>query len=95
MKLSILSQDIEIECAPEEQRRLIDLAAALEARLARIPADADHVRRLVLTALSLLDETQAAGAALARAHEEIERLSDQLAEATAEEGAPPAGRDAP
>lgn len=79
--LNILGQEIALTCAPEEERRLRDLGAALEARLAGFGGDVDGVRQLVLTALSLLDEVQAAGAALARAHGEIERLSDMVVEA--------------
>lgn len=78
--LRILDQDIRFACAPAEERRLRDLAVALEARLAGFSGDGDAVRQLILTSLSLLDETQAAGAALARAHEEIELLNDLLAE---------------
>ncbi len=79
--LRILNEEIALECAPAEQRRLQDLAVALNARLAGFSGDADGMRRLAITALSLLDETQAAGAALARAHAEIERLKDFAAEA--------------
>lgn len=79
--LRILNEEIALECAPAEQRRLQDLAAALNARLAGFSGDADGMRRLAITALSLLDETQAAGAALARAHAEIERLNDSTVEA--------------
>lgn len=78
--LRILDSDIRFACALEEERRLRDLAVALEARLARFSGDGAGLRGLILTALSLLDEAQAAGAALARAHGEIERLGDLLAE---------------
>jgi len=79
--LHILNEEFRLECAPNEQRRLEDLAAALEARLAGFFGDAEGFRRLVLTALSLLDEAQATNAALARARCEIERLNDLVAEA--------------
>jgi|CXWL01.1.fsa_nt_gi cell division protein ZapA (FtsZ GTPase activity inhibitor) len=88
--LRILDQDIRFACAPEEERRLRDLAAALETRLAGFSGDGDGMRRLILTALSLMDEAQAAGAALARAHGEIERLNDLL-----EETQPDPQREAP
>lgn len=79
--LRILDRDIRLDCAPHEQRRLEDLAAALNARLAGFSGEPEGVKRLALTALSLLDETQAKSAALARARDEIERLSDLLIEA--------------
>ena len=93
MKLTvrILNQDFEIDCAPQEQRRLEDLAKALDARLAGFSGDAEGVRQLVVTSLALLDEVQANRAALVRAHGEIERLNDMVAEArldAAEDGAP-------
>lgn len=86
--LNILNERFALECAPHEQRRLEDLAAALEARLAGFSGDADAMRRLVLTALALMDEAQATGAALARARGEIERLTDMLVEARLEAQAP-------
>jgi len=88
--VKILDQDFAIACAEHEQRRLEDLARALEARLAGFSGDPDGLRRLVLTALSLLDEAQAAGAALARARSEIERLTDMVVEAKLEAAAPKA-----
>jgi cell division protein ZapA (FtsZ GTPase activity inhibitor) len=88
--LAILGQDITISCTPEEERRLRDLAAALEARLA---GEGDSLRRLALTALSLLDEAQAARAALARAHGEIERLTDMVVEARLSTSAEPTDSD--
>ncbi len=88
--LTILGQDIALSCAPEEERRLRDLAAALEARLL---GEGDSMRRLTLTALSLLDEAQAARAALARAHGEIERLTDMVVEARLATSAEPADAD--
>lgn len=92
MKLTvrILNQDIEIDCMPHEQRRLEDLTKALDARLAGFTGDAEGMRRLVVTSLALLDEVQATTAALVRAHGEIERLNDMVAEArleAAEDGA--------
>jgi hypothetical protein len=78
--LRILDQDVELECASHERRRLEDLAALLNARLAAYPANQDCNRRLALAALSLLDETQARAAALMRARSEIDRLTDMLVE---------------
>lgn len=80
IQLRILDRDIRLECAAHEQRRLEDLAAALNVRLTGFSGDADGFRRLALTALSLLDETQAKSAALMRARGEIERLTDMLVE---------------
>lgn len=91
LTLRILDQDIEIDCKPQDQRRLEDLAKALDGRLAGFTGDADGVRQLVVTSLALLDEVQATTAALVRAHGEIERLNDMVAEArldAAEEGTP-------
>ena len=79
--LRILGQDIELECAACDERRLRDLAANLESRLSGCTGDADGVRQLALTALALMDEAQATGAALARARLEIERLTDLVVEA--------------
>jgi cell division protein ZapA (FtsZ GTPase activity inhibitor) len=76
--LRVLGQDISVESAPENERRLTDLAASLQARLPDFTADAVGVERLILVALSLMDEAQTAGAALARAHQEIDRLTDLL-----------------
>ncbi len=87
--LRVLNEEIRLECAPHDQRRLEDLAAALNARLSGFFGDADGKRRLALTALSLLDEAQAAGAALARARSEIERLNDIIGEARLEAPASP------
>jgi cell division protein ZapA (FtsZ GTPase activity inhibitor) len=84
MLLHILDQDISIDCAPHEERRLEDLARALDARLRSFPADADAARRLALAALALMDEAQATSAALARARCEIERLTDLVVEAKLE-----------
>ncbi|HVY86491.1 MAG TPA: cell division protein ZapA [Caulobacterales bacterium] len=82
--LRILEWDLSLDCPLEQERRLQDLARALEARLAQLNGrEPEAVKRLLLVALALMDETQAAGAALVRAHNEIERLSDQLADANA------------
>ena len=82
--LRILNEEFCLECSPAEQRRLEDLAAALDTRLSGFSGDADGLRRLVLTALTLMDEAQATGAALVRARGEIERLNDMIAEARIE-----------
>lgn len=79
--LRILDEDYAIECADCDQRRLEDLARALEVRLQGFSGDTSALRRLVLTALGLIDEAQATSAALARARCEIERLTDMLVEA--------------
>jgi cell division protein ZapA len=79
--LRILNQDIPLTCAPSEQRRLEDLAAALNMRLALYSGDASAMRSLALTALALMDESQAKSAALERARAEIERLTDMVVEA--------------
>ena len=86
--IRILNEEIRLDCAPGEQRRIEDLATALETRLAAFTGDPDGKRQLVLTALALLDETQAAGAALARARGEIERLTDMVVEAKLQTAAP-------
>ncbi|HWA00463.1 MAG TPA: cell division protein ZapA [Caulobacterales bacterium] len=78
--LRVLGQELSVECAPDQVKRLEDLAAALEARLERFPHRRDG-ERLILAALALLDEAQAAGAALVRARNEIDRLADLLTEA--------------
>ncbi len=78
--VKILGEDYAIECADCDQRRLEDLAKALEERLQGFSGDANAKRRLVLTALGLMDEAQATSAALARARCEIERLTDMLVE---------------
>jgi cell division protein ZapA (FtsZ GTPase activity inhibitor) len=79
--LRILGQDVALDCASGDERRLQDLASALEARLRGFSGNADAMRGLLLTSLALLDEAQATGAALARARLEIERLTDMLVEA--------------
>ena len=79
--LHVAGQDVRLHCEAREQRRLEDLAAVLEQRLDGIAGDSAAMRQLVLVALSLLDEAQTSGAALARARAEIERLTDLLLEA--------------
>ncbi len=86
LTLQILGQEIVLECAPGECRRLEDLAASLNTRLAGVSGDPDAVRRLVIVSLGLLDEAQASAAAVVRAHGEIERLNDIIAEARIEAG---------
>ncbi|MFT3729084.1 MAG: hypothetical protein QM759_14770 [Terricaulis sp.] len=78
--LRILNEEIAVDGAPAELRRLQDLASVLEARLAGFGGDEQGVRRLVLTSLKLLDEAQSANAALARARCEVDRLNDLLAD---------------
>ncbi len=82
--VNILGQDYAIECADCDERRLEDLAKALDARLQAFSGDTSAMRRLVLTSLGLIDEAQATSAALARARCEIERLTDMLVEAQLE-----------
>lgn len=82
--VKVLNREFTIECGEGDCRRLEDLARTLEARLAGFSGDEDAMRRLVLTALSLLDQTQAMSAALVRARNEIERLSDMVVEAQVE-----------
>jgi cell division protein ZapA (FtsZ GTPase activity inhibitor) len=77
----ILGEDFSLECSAGDQRRIEDLAKALEARLAGAEGEASDLRKLILTALSLMDEAQTTGAALVRARGEIERLNDMVAEA--------------
>jgi cell division protein ZapA len=78
---TILDRHVALECAEQERRRLEDLAGALEARLAGFAGEPDAMRRLILTALALLDEAQTTSAALARARCEIERLTDMVIDA--------------
>jgi len=85
---TILGQEVALDCADEERRRLEDLARALEARLSGFASEPDAARRLILTALSLLDEAQATGAALKRARAEIERLTDLVIDARLEAQGP-------
>ena len=93
MRITVLGQPVEIACQPHEKRRLEDLARALEARVAGVKGDAETMRRLVLTALALMDEAQASSAALVRARGEIERLTDMLIEARLEGCAEPDSAD--
>ena len=82
--VKILGEDYAVDCAECDHRRLEDLARALESRLQGFSGDASAMRRLVLTALGLLDEVQTTSAALVRARCEIERLTDMLVEARLE-----------
>ncbi len=84
MQITILNRPFTIDCTEQEERRLEDLARALEARLQGLSGEPDAMRRLVLTALALIDETQTTHAALARARCEIERLTDMVVEAQLE-----------
>ena len=79
--ITILGEDYAIECAECDTRRIEDLAKALEFRLQGFSGDTSAMRRLVLTALGLMDEVQATSAALVRARCEIERLTDMVVEA--------------
>ena len=79
--LHVAGRDFRLQCAAAEQRRLEDLAAALEQRLIGFNGDEAAMRQLVFISLSLLDEAQASGAALARAWAEIEHLTDLVLEA--------------
>ncbi len=76
--ITVLGRTIDVPCAAGDERRVADLAAVLDTRLAAVAAsgDEDGVKRLVSVALALLAENQASGAALARAHHEIDRLND-------------------
>lgn len=91
--LNILGHEITLECSEPESRRLEDLARALNERLEAAGGDKDATRRLVFTALALMDETQAVHAALARARCEIERLTDIVVEAQLEAGGSPGDDD--
>jgi len=79
----ILGEDFRLQCNAGEQRRIEDLAKALEARVAA-EGETGDLRKLILTALGLIDEAQTTGAALVRARGEIERLNDMIAEANIE-----------
>ena len=61
--VKILGEDYAIECAECDTRRLEDLAKLLEQRLQGFSGDVSAMRRLVLTALGLIDEAQATSAA--------------------------------
>jgi cell division protein ZapA (FtsZ GTPase activity inhibitor) len=80
--VNILGREFRVDCEERDARRLEDLVAALSARLAG--AEGDETRRLVMTALALMDEAQTTCAALARARCEIERLTDMVVEAKLE-----------
>lgn len=80
----VAGQEVTVACAPHEQRRVADLVALLESRLAVYAGEPEAMRRLVLAALALLDETQAVGAALARAREELDRLNELSGESQIE-----------
>lgn len=84
MQVQVLGRDYALDCEAVEQKRLEDLAKALNARLEGFSGEPDAMRRLVFTALALMDEAQASGAALARARSEIERLTDMVVEARLE-----------
>ena len=81
MRLRLLERELDIPCAATQERRVSDLAMALEARIRQAAVADDEVTRLALAALALVDETQVAHAALERARIEIERLTDLLVEA--------------
>ena len=85
----ILGEDFRLHCSAGEQRRIEDLAKALEARVTA-EGETSDLRKLILTALALMDEAQTTGAALVRARGEIERLNDMLAEAQIEAAEGPA-----
>ncbi len=91
--LKILGQEFTVDCAEQEQRRLEDLAQALDARLKGFSGGESDARRLVLTALALMDEAQTTRAALVRAHAEIERLTDMVVEARLQAEAAGAGTE--
>jgi cell division protein ZapA (FtsZ GTPase activity inhibitor) len=77
--LSVLGHVFSVDCTQAEARRLAELEANLEARLASVGTrEATQERRLILLALGLMDDVQGAGAALVRARSEIERLGDLL-----------------
>jgi cell division protein ZapA (FtsZ GTPase activity inhibitor) len=83
MQVSVLNQEFAIPCEANEEHRLEDLARALETRLQGC-REPNLTRRLMLTALSLMDEVQAAHCALARSRCEIERLTDLVVDARME-----------
>ena len=68
--LHILNEEVRLDCAADELRRLEDLADALERRLAGFWGDERGYRQL-------------ATAALARARREIDRLNDSISDAAA------------
>lgn len=81
MQVTVLNHTLAIPCTEQEERRLQDLARALEARVQAVAGEPGETRRLLLTALALMDEAQTTHAALARARCEIERLTDMVVEA--------------
>jgi cell division protein ZapA len=83
MQITILNRQFTIDCTEAEERRIEDLARALDARLQNC-SEPDQLRRVVFTALALMDEVQTTHAALARSHCEIERLTDMVVEAKIE-----------
>lgn len=84
MQVTVLGHSVAIKCSERDCRRLEDLAASLNERLGRTIEGQNDTSKLVLLALSLLDEVQAKGAALALARHEIERLTDMVVEAKLE-----------
>lgn len=78
----ILDREFAVDCEARDARRLEDLAAILNSRMAG--SDGDAIRRLVMAALALADEAQTTAAALARARCEIDRLTDLVVEARLE-----------
>ncbi len=81
--VTILGREVEVGCAEADIARIEDLAKSLESRLEALPpvGDADALRRLSLVALALVAENQAARAALARAHIEVDRLHEIMIKA--------------
>jgi cell division protein ZapA (FtsZ GTPase activity inhibitor) len=86
----ILGEEFWLDCSAGDQRRIEDLAKALEARLSAGEGETSDLRKLILAALALMDEAQTTGAALVRARGEIERLNDMFAEAQIEAAEGPA-----
>ncbi|MET0183535.1 MAG: cell division protein ZapA [Caulobacterales bacterium] len=76
--VSILGKEVSVSCAAADTQRVQDLAKSLDQRLVALAESApdDAVALLTRAALGLMAENQASGAALARAHYEIERLND-------------------
>lgn len=83
MQITVLNRPFTIDCTAAEERRIEDLAKALDARL-KACSEPDQLRKVVFTALALMDEVQTTHAALARSHCEIERLTDMVVEAKIE-----------
>ena len=79
--VTVLDEEFRVECSAGDQRRLEDLAKALEVRTSGLTGESSDIRKLILTALALMDEAQSTGAALVRARGEIEQLNDMIAEA--------------